>query len=688
MTAVLAWLRGLLAVGLLGGFYALAFVLIAVDAVFVVLVLWAAFDNPKQGSNWTLAVGGSIPAVFALIYGVATVSRPEEQPIGAVPVLRREAPGLWRLVEDLADELRTRPPTQIFLTPDVNAAVSEEARMLGLAVGARTMYIGVPLLTQLTPAQLRAVLCHEFGHYAGGHTRFGAVTYRGAMALNSTLFRLRMTARVGQGVTSYAAIFHAIINVYAKVYLRLSLAVRRRQELEADARAAAVAGPAVTAEALRAVHALGHAWAGFLDMFMRPVQRLGFVPEDLFEAFTAMVSDPLVQERLADLREHPTEVKRSPMDSHPPLARRLASIEARPDSEPTTVDDGPLLDSRAPILRVQKKILAQTKIRATALPWATWADLAAEAFAIELASLLLDAARGAEGTARPTLGTVLDALAHGQQRELARRLTDAPEPAEQLAEALYALVGQALAGAGRARWVFSWTKGYLLVPTQETGQDLEVLVAAAARGGSTVDKLRADLLRRGLNVEAPIPLVLRTVSAPAGRTTGVDGSGELPGFVAEEVERQRTVRKFTLAVLVVLGGLWGIALIRSADSNPSPDAGTRVPYDPAGPYANPVAPYQVTPYPYPWQLDPSASGIPYVPPSLGGLLLPSYDLSSLMPYELVTVKRGDTLTEIACRYRTTIKELQDINDMGKRTALNEGELLLVPRPGPLKPTCD
>ncbi|RIV39247.1 LysM peptidoglycan-binding domain-containing protein [Micromonospora radicis] len=689
--AALGWLRGLLAVGLLAGVYLLAFVLVTVNALFVVLVLWGAFSRPSGYGSWPLVVGGSIAAIFALLYGIATVSRVEQPPPGAVFLPRRHAPELWRLVEELARELETRAPTRIFLTPEVNAAVSEEARLLGFAVGERTLYLGVPLLNQVTPTHLRAVLCHEFGHYAGRHTRFGAVVHRGAASLESALFRLRMTARTRQGVSGYPWFYQLVVGAYAKVFLWVSLAVRRRQELEADARAAEMVGPAEAAEALREVHALGQAWRGFTGMFVQPVQRLGFVPADLFGTFATMVDDPQVRQRLAELRRNPVEANRSWLDSHPPLARRLASIEAQstggahpPDQPP------PLVVDPAPVAAVQEKVYGLARTRPTELSPETWAEVAAEAFAIEPAGRLLAAARAVDRSARATLATVLDLLAQGRQDELARRLTEAAEPREQLAEALFALVGQALAGTGQARWVLSWTAGYLLVPGDDTDRgraelaDLEALVTAAAHDAAAVGALRRGLVRRGVAVREPVPLLLRTVSAPAGPTTGVDIAGRLPDFVAEELRRQDSVRRVTLVVLVVLAGLWGITVIGRDDPLDRPPAASNLrtswptlpgqqPWpalpgrEPGLPsvndprWADPAWPHPLSSYFYRPYLDPSN-------PILDALLL----------NDAIVVKRGDTLTRIAARRCTTVRHLQKINDMGDRTTIVIGQWLLVP----------
>ncbi|MBK3573231.1 M48 family metalloprotease [Streptomyces sp. MBT65] len=669
MSTVVGWLRGLFAVGMLAGFYVVSFTLLAADAALVVLMLHGMVERPSQAGNWSLALAGSIPGAAALLYGMATVSRTEEPPPDAVTLRRADAPGLWRLVEDLAGQLGTRPPGRILLTSEANASVSEDARLLGFAVGERTMNLGVPLLLWLKPAELRAVLCHELGHYAGRHTRFGAITYRGAASLRSTLFRLRMTARSDEARFGYAWLFQAAIGVYAWVYMRLTLAVRRRQELEADAEAVAMVGPEVTAQALRAVHALGITWAGFESRYLRPVQRLGFVPEDMFEAFAAMTGDPLVRRRMADLRANPVEAGRSALDSHPSLARRLALIEARPTTPPRTVEDEvPLIGDPSPVPRVQRKMLGEAGRSATALPRAEWADLAAEAFAIELASLLLDAASDPRTTARPTLGTVLGLLERGEQTALVRRLTDAPEPEEQLTEALYALTGQALAGAGRARWVLSWTQGYLLDCPRDPRGRLDDLVAAAARDKAAVPALRAELARLGLDFEAPVVLALRTVAAPAGRTTPRRSTRSAPDLVVEELARQRKVARVTAVAVAVAGAVWVTALLGS---------GSDQPYSQAGLPRAAVSRY--SPWPLPTALLPTPHFTVSLPaPNITGpILRPTPSLN----FRIHFVARGDTLSALACEYGTTVADLQERNDMGKRTGLEVGQMLFVPAKG-------
>lgn len=135
-----------------------------------------------------------------------------DQPGAAVSP--QDEPELWRTVTELAGRVRTRVPDEIRLVPDVNAAVSEDARLLGLIRGRRHMYVGVPLMLTLGADELRAVLCHELGHYSGSHTRLGGITYRGRTAL------IRTIQRLGEH-----AIIRTFFTAYATVYLRVSQAV-------------------------------------------------------------------------------------------------------------------------------------------------------------------------------------------------------------------------------------------------------------------------------------------------------------------------------------------------------------------------------------------------------------------------------------------------------------------------------
>ncbi|MFD3721892.1 M48 family metalloprotease [Streptomyces sp. NPDC058674] len=112
----------------------------------------------------------------------------------------------------------------------------------------------MPLLLGLTRDELRAVLCHELGHYAGRHTRLAAVSHRGSAALERTVRYLAVLETDQTSVKPPVRLLLKLTKAYHGVYLRQTFAVRRSQELEADAAAARIAGAHTFARALRAVH--------------------------------------------------------------------------------------------------------------------------------------------------------------------------------------------------------------------------------------------------------------------------------------------------------------------------------------------------------------------------------------------------------------------------------------------------
>ncbi len=134
----------------------------------------------------------------------------------------------------------TRPPTRLRVAAVANASVFEETRLLGFAGGERYLTIGMPLLLGVDAAELRAVLAHEMGHYAGGHTRLGSQVYRGSVALRNACQALRAARESGSRRASvramwrvrslYAYVALGVFAAYSVLYDRVSFAARRRQE--------------------------------------------------------------------------------------------------------------------------------------------------------------------------------------------------------------------------------------------------------------------------------------------------------------------------------------------------------------------------------------------------------------------------------------------------------------------------
>jgi Zn-dependent protease with chaperone function len=484
---MLTTFRAAVAVVLLAGFYVLVTAVTAATAVFdYYAVKYGHAGGFKVAAIATLGV-------LAMLRGVFVVGRrsADEQP--GVAVAPRDEPELWRTVAELAHQVRTRVPDEIRIVPEVNAAVSENTRLLGLIPGRRYMYIGMPLLLSLTADEMRAVLCHELGHYSGSHTRLGGITYRGRTALIRTIERLRDHV-----------VIRTLFLLYAKLYLRVSQAVSRRQELEADAAAVAVAGRRPMGDALRKVRASAAAWDFYLASYCSLIGPAQARPADLFAGFYTLLREPGRRAELAKVVDAPEE--RSPYDSHPSLTERLAAIArlpepaVRPDPRPALTL---LADPQRAALATQASMLTEEALRLPVLEWPGIVERGLYAGAnAEAMKDVFTAAAHAMNTPQPTVDTVLRVLAGGGAADLGARLRMAGWPGDDTPALVARVVARAFEGlliqAGRARYTFSWSDIARLVDGTGAEIDLTDLVRSAVDDPRQVNALYEGLLRHGI----------------------------------------------------------------------------------------------------------------------------------------------------------------------------------------------
>jgi Zn-dependent protease with chaperone function len=430
--------RAMLAVALLIGFYVVA---IGIAAGLVFLVVEAAIVGL---SGFALLKLGVLAAVIAFAIGKGLFGRRKgaTEPPGML-VLERDQPTLWSEVRDLAAAVGTRMPDEIRVVPEVNAAVSEDAKLLGLVPGTRRMFIGVPLVLGLSRQEVRSVLAHELGHYSGRHTALGPVTYRGKEAIARVLQELGPGSIVGR-----------LLGLYGRLYYAVSHSVSRRQELEADEFSARLAGRGAAAAALRGLVPLDAAWDHFVDAYASLGQDAGRRPDGVFHGFDMLLADPSTREEMAKIRDGHPEPPPSVYDSHPPTSQRVSRIESMADdgvtddgAPGTTLFDDPFVVFAA----LEQDIYAGSTLDPTG-----WEDLVAEEMAGRVASgAVVLGVQAQRAGSSPTLRTALDALARPGSTGLLEAST-----IEEERQIVARLVGDAAADAlvrrGSAAFALSW----------------------------------------------------------------------------------------------------------------------------------------------------------------------------------------------------------------------------------------
>ncbi|MDT7726730.1 MAG: hypothetical protein QOI21_3306 [Actinomycetota bacterium] len=486
--------RAAIAFALLAGFPVLVLI-ICTALVLVELIALRNFTRAPAFAIWWGVV--SIPLIGTLLFGLFRVERPYLGRVPEVPVSPEDQPRLWALVRELSVVAADRAPDALYLVPTVGAAVTADTRLLGLRVKGRRLYVGAPLLAGLDEDQLRAVLTHELAHYGNHDTRLAGITHRGAASMRLTLERLAGGSPYQRGVAG-------ALTFYAKLYSRVSGAVSRRQELAADELAGRLVGGWTTASALREVNAVDRGWEVFLDQYVLLGWRTRHLPEHLSDGFFAFLADEARQLELDEVRRSPRQ-EHSPQDTHPPMAVRIAALEAMPPVPGRSSTPRPaweILDNvRETLDTAMETALTGKALSRGRLAWPALVELGSRAQAVDDSLAILGSACMVHG-GNGTIGTVLDVLDAGHRSALAGDDDEYDEYPESEADSvrtqLSTVVGVALADAGVAHWELSWAGPALFVVDEPYLDDLWPAIESAVSDEPDTARLRALLGRAGV----------------------------------------------------------------------------------------------------------------------------------------------------------------------------------------------
>lgn len=526
---------------MLAGFYLLALAQLVVGMAIALLI--ASVTTTAIAAQVGVAVFAA--TVWAVGYGTWKALRTRRPAPQGLPLDRSTAPQLWTTVDELAAAVGTRTPDELYLVPDVNAAVEERSRLMGLVGGRRYMYIGMPLLQAFTVAQLRSVLAHELGHYSGRHTRLAGISYRGRLALGRTISHIGSANVAGW-----------IFRGYGRLYVMVENSVSRRQELEADLASVRVAGREAAASALREVKVLNAAFGFYLTRYVGPGLESGYAPDDLFAGFAALLHART--DEIAEMRANLPDQPRSVWDTHPPLGVRLAAVMAAPES-PIPVDSRParvlIPDPDRAGLALQERVLDGEH---TVLPWDQFVAATANVALQEEVDGLLRSVSHSVNQPVPHAGALLDQIAAGRLDDLAAPIfpqATRREARKMFIEPLATLLSLAAVRSGAARWQHSWSGPIQLVGPDGTALDLRDL-AERALDPATAQQARGELAQRGIDV-ATARLVQPRMTADRATVYG--------GVVNMVVARRR------IDVLVLSHGLLlvpGVARLKARTAKP------------------------------------------------------------------------------------------------------------------------
>jgi Zn-dependent protease with chaperone function len=291
-----------------------AYLAVAGLAVFIAAYLgltawfaWAAVRMWRQigvtGNGWWL-VGSAGTAFLALFMLKALVFVRRGKPGKMIEVTRADHPRLFDFLDRVAADARAPRPHRVFVSPEVNAAVFYDLTVLNLLWPSRkNLVIGLGVVNALNLSELKAVLAHEFGHFAQRSMAVGRWVYTAQQIAAHIVVQRDILDRFLRGLSNFDLrvawigwllrtivwAIRALVDTVFSIVILAERALAREMELQADLVAVSLTG---SEPLIHALHRLGAA-DDALDRalaFTGSEANAGRRVDDLFALQTEMVA--------------------------------------------------------------------------------------------------------------------------------------------------------------------------------------------------------------------------------------------------------------------------------------------------------------------------------------------------------------------------------------------------------------
>lgn len=241
-------------------------------------------------------------------------------------ILPTEQPKIWNLVNNIADEINSKPPDNIIvgIEPTFYATAANVAGCGDEILKGETLYLSLPLMRLFNESELKAVIGHELGHFSAKDTDYTtkfAPVYRG---LGNSISSL---GEGSGGASDFAKIPPLIVlsSMYESFEKNVS-AISREREFEADKVGVSVSSAKDLIHSLSKVILFSSLWN---DTRLENIERLnrGKISPNLSLIFKDSAAFNLSKKSLEEEKDNFLEKSIThPTDSHPSLLDRIESV--------------------------------------------------------------------------------------------------------------------------------------------------------------------------------------------------------------------------------------------------------------------------------------------------------------------------------------------------------------------------
>lgn len=283
-------------------------------------------------------VGGAGTGFLALFMFKALVFVRRGKPGHEIEITAEQHPRLFAFLHQVAADAKAPRPHRVYLSPAVNAAVFYDLTIFNLLFPSRkNLIIGLGLINVLNLSELKAVLAHEFGHFAQRSMAVGRWVYTAQQIAAHIVEKRDILDRFLRGVSNFDLrvawvgwimriivwAIRALVDTMFSIVMLAERALSREMELQADLVAVSLTG---SDPLIHALHRLGAA-DDALDRalaFTGGQQHQGKRVEDLFAIQTEMIA------RKRHILADPTWGEVPPLTGEPAAQRLFKAQLAMP----------------------------------------------------------------------------------------------------------------------------------------------------------------------------------------------------------------------------------------------------------------------------------------------------------------------------------------------------------------------
>lgn len=256
-------------------------------AAYIGLTGWFAYKAvtllPQAWAKGSLTgIGAGLVAGFLAVFlGKALFFIRHREDDTLLELRESEQPALFAFVRRIADEAGAPRPYRVYLSARVNAAVFYDLSLLNLLIPSRkNLEIGLGLVNVLTLSELKAVLAHEFGHFAQRSMAVGRWVYVGQQIAAHIVEKRDVLDRFLQGISGIDLrvawigwlmrlvvwSIRSLMDSLFRVVVLAERALSREMELQADRVAVSLTGSDALIDALYKLSAADDAWDKAVDV--------------------------------------------------------------------------------------------------------------------------------------------------------------------------------------------------------------------------------------------------------------------------------------------------------------------------------------------------------------------------------------------------------------------------------------